>query len=230
MMRQYCESMSSRSVSLRSIPSVMYLITVSGDVQSSNRIAYPTSSPRRQPNSSATRFATDIAATRRGCVHPILPLEVYPLSARYCVICVVLPDPVSPMTTKTWLSFTAWMSSSRSLKIGSDSRCACIGSADFCPNVGAFPNASTFHSGISYPASPTPRSSCARCLSPASGIGSSHGRFKSFGTESSIVRCCCSLSSLRSFASALCVIAARCKLPSGFFTILIGLTSPSAAV
>ena len=39
MIKQYCDSASSRSASLSSIPSVMYLITVSGDVQSSNRIA-----------------------------------------------------------------------------------------------------------------------------------------------------------------------------------------------
>ena len=53
------------------------------------------------PTSSATRLATDMAATRRGCVQPILPRLVYPASARYCVICVVLPDPVSPITTRT---------------------------------------------------------------------------------------------------------------------------------
>ena len=33
-------------------------------VQSSKRIVYPTSAPNLQPNSSATRLATDIAATR----------------------------------------------------------------------------------------------------------------------------------------------------------------------
>jgi hypothetical protein len=42
-----------------------------------------------------------MAATRRGCVHPIFPREVYPASARYCVIWVVFPDPVSPITTNT---------------------------------------------------------------------------------------------------------------------------------
>ena len=152
---------------------------------------------------------------------------MYPLSARYCVICVVFPDPVSPMTTRTWLSFTARMSSSRSLKIGKLSLCCCIGSDDFCPNVGALPNACTFHSGISCAPRPTPLSSCARWRSPASGMGSSHGRFRSLGTESSAALCCCSLSSRRSFASADCVIAARCIDPSGFFTILIGETSPS---
>ena len=134
------------------------------------------------------------------------------------------------MTTSTWLSFTAWMSSSLSLKIGSDSRCACMGRDDFWPNVGAFPNASTFHWGISYPPRPTPLSSAARCRSPASGMGSSQGRLRSFGIDSTAALCCCSLSSLLSFARALCVIAARCKLPSGFFTILIGDTSPSCGV
>mmetsp|Transcript_4945 Transcript_4945/g.20171 ORF Transcript_4945/g.20171 Transcript_4945/m.20171 type:complete len:280 (-) Transcript_4945:476-1315(-) len=134
------------------------------------------------------------------------------------------------MTTSTWLSFTAWMSSSLSLKIGSDSRCACMGRDDFWPNVGAFPNASTFHWGISYPPRPTPLSSAARCRSPASGMGSSQGRLRSFGIDSTAALCCCSLSSLLSFARALCVIAARCKLPSGFFTILIGDTSPPSVV
>ena len=66
-----------------------------------------TSCPSLQPNSSDTRLATDMAATRRGWVQPIFPLVVYPLSARYCVICVVLPEPVSPMTIRIWLSWTA---------------------------------------------------------------------------------------------------------------------------
>mmetsp|Transcript_12824 Transcript_12824/g.38740 ORF Transcript_12824/g.38740 Transcript_12824/m.38740 type:complete len:432 (+) Transcript_12824:2696-3991(+) len=39
------------------------------------------------------------------------------------------------------------------------------------------------------------------------------------------VRCCCSFSSRRSLASADWVMAARCMLPSGFFTILMGDTS-----
>mmetsp|Transcript_18673 Transcript_18673/g.46478 ORF Transcript_18673/g.46478 Transcript_18673/m.46478 type:complete len:204 (-) Transcript_18673:596-1207(-) len=149
MMQLYMSRSLSRSVSRSSTPSVMYLITVSGPVQSSKRMAYPTVVPSSTPISSLTRLATDMAATRRGCVHPMRPLDVYPLSARYCVIWVVLPEPVSPITTSTWLSVTAWMSSSRSLKMGRLSRCACMGSALFCPNVGALPNASTFHSGIS---------------------------------------------------------------------------------
>ncbi len=40
---------------------------------------------------------------------------------------------------------------------------------------------------------------------PCSGIGSSQGFDRSFGIASMRVRCCCSLSSLRSFASADCV-------------------------
>jgi len=35
-----------------------------------------------------------MAATRRGCVVPTLPLEVYPASARYCGTWVVFPLPV----------------------------------------------------------------------------------------------------------------------------------------
>ena len=59
------------------------------------------------------------------------------------------------------------------------------------------------------------------CRSPGSGIGSSHGRFRSLGALSSAAFCA-SLSSRRSFASADCVIAARCSEPSGFFTIFTG--------
>lgn len=56
---------------------------------------------KHSPNSSATRLATDMAATRLGCVHPMIPLLVKPISAMYCVICVVFPEPVSPITTNT---------------------------------------------------------------------------------------------------------------------------------
>ena len=101
MMHEYWLMSGSMSASRRSSPSVMYLIFVSGPVQSSNRIEYPTSSPSRHPTSSATRLATDVAATRRGCVQPILPRSANPASAKNCVICVVFPDPVSPMTMST---------------------------------------------------------------------------------------------------------------------------------
>ena len=49
-----------------SIPSVMYCITVFLLVQFSKRMEYPTSLPTRTFISSATREATDMAATRLG--------------------------------------------------------------------------------------------------------------------------------------------------------------------
>ena len=53
--------------------------------------------------SSATRLATDIAATRRGCVQThILPSLVYPASTTNCGICVVFPEPVSPTRINVW--------------------------------------------------------------------------------------------------------------------------------
>lgn len=82
--------------------------------------------PKNPFTSSATRLATDIAATLRGCVHPILPRVPRPISAQYCVICVVLPEPVSPMTTSTWFSAMALISSRFSLAIGRFSRCSLI--------------------------------------------------------------------------------------------------------
>ena len=96
-----------------SMPSVMYLTTVRSDVASSKRMEYPTSCPTFTPISSATRAATDMAATRRGWVQPMHPSFAYPASARYCGICVVFPEPVSPTTTITWCSCTAASNSSR---------------------------------------------------------------------------------------------------------------------
>ena len=72
-MHEYESRSGSRKVSRNKTPSVMYLMIVSLDVQSSNRIAYPTSFPSSTFISSETRFATDIAATRLGCVQPIIP-------------------------------------------------------------------------------------------------------------------------------------------------------------
>ncbi|VDO86673.1 unnamed protein product [Schistosoma margrebowiei] len=57
--------------SRKSMPSVMYFIIVCSEVQSSKRILYPTSDPSLTDISCETRAATDMAATRRGCVHPI---------------------------------------------------------------------------------------------------------------------------------------------------------------
>lgn len=61
----------SRKNYLNSNPSVIYLILVELDVTSSNRIEYPTLWPSSTPHSSATRFATETAATRRGWVIPM---------------------------------------------------------------------------------------------------------------------------------------------------------------
>jgi len=49
------------------------LILVEGEVRSSNRIEYPTSSPKLTFISSATLLATETAATLLGWVHPISP-------------------------------------------------------------------------------------------------------------------------------------------------------------
>ena len=56
---------------LRSKPSVMYLILVALDVESSNLMEYPTFLPSWSLHFSATRFATVIAATLRDWVMPI---------------------------------------------------------------------------------------------------------------------------------------------------------------
>ena len=112
-MQEYEARSGSVRISRSSIPSVMYCITVLGLVQFSNRIEYPTSCPMRTFISCATRAATLIAATRRGCVQPILPRSLYPISCRYCGIWVVFPEPVSPTRIKTWWSLTAAKNSSR---------------------------------------------------------------------------------------------------------------------
>lgn len=62
-----------------------------------------TSLPSLTPISWATRAATLMAATRRGCVQPIfLLLCVNPPSYKYCGIWVVFPDPVSPSMIRTY--------------------------------------------------------------------------------------------------------------------------------
>lgn len=60
-----------------------FLLT--SDVQSSNRIAYPTVSPSSEFISSDTRLATDMAATLLGCVQPTIPYLVYPSSCKYYI-------------------------------------------------------------------------------------------------------------------------------------------------
>lgn len=59
-------------------------------------------SPSSSPACLRPTLATETAATRRGWVQPIFPRSANPSSAKYCVICVVFPDPVSPTTIKIW--------------------------------------------------------------------------------------------------------------------------------
>ena len=82
--------------SLNNKPSVTYRILVDSLVTSSNRTLYPTSKPTMQCLSDATRCATEMAATLRGCVQTTDSFG--PRRSRYCGICVVLPEPVSPTT------------------------------------------------------------------------------------------------------------------------------------
>jgi len=115
----YCLSCGSSSSSLSSVPSVTYFMRVRREQRSSKRTAYPTSSPRSTAISSATRRATLTAATRRGWVTHIWRPSHRPASCRICAICVVLPLPVSPMTTTTRLAATAAAISPACPRIGS---------------------------------------------------------------------------------------------------------------
>ena len=80
--------------------------------------------PLPLPPPHLTLAATDMAATLLGCVHPIFPSLVYPVSCKYCGICVVLPDPVSATTINTWYSSMALSSSSLNLNMGRSRRWA----------------------------------------------------------------------------------------------------------
>jgi len=105
MITLYLLSKGSTIVSLNNIPSVIYFIRVLvGDDRSSNRIAYPTSSPSTVPTSSATRVATLVAATRLGWVQAttwLLPDQ--PASWRYCGISIyqLVPSSVVSETRLT---------------------------------------------------------------------------------------------------------------------------------
>lgn len=70
-------------------PQIFTLIFVPGSVQSSNLMEYPTSAPKIQPRSSATRLAREVAATLRGSVIPtIFPSAPHPASTKYWKKCV----------------------------------------------------------------------------------------------------------------------------------------------
>ncbi len=95
--------------------------SVSSLERSLKRIAKPTASPIGTSSSSAIRSATVRAAMRRGWVWPIAPRTPRPSSRQIFGSWVVLPDPVSPATTTTWLSRIAASRSSRRALTGSSS-------------------------------------------------------------------------------------------------------------
>ena len=98
-------------VSLRnSTPLVQNISAQSALALVSSLIWYPTlPAPMFSPLSLATRSLTVTADIRLGCVHMIvapLPLP-HASSMRYWGTCVVLPHPVAPATSTTWLRATA---------------------------------------------------------------------------------------------------------------------------
>ncbi len=83
------------------MPSVISFTNASGFVWSVKRTLYPTSVPSSLPNSWAMRVATARAAMRRGWVWPISPRSPRPSARQIFGSCVVLPEPVSPLTMTT---------------------------------------------------------------------------------------------------------------------------------
>ena len=79
----------------------MTLMSVCGDTLSANRILKPTASPKGTLSSDAIRDATDLAASRLGCVCPMRPLIPRPSFKHILGSCVVLPEPVSPQRITT---------------------------------------------------------------------------------------------------------------------------------
>ncbi len=75
---------------------------VCGLVVSLNLILQPTKFAPMGDISSETRLAMDTAATRLGCVQTIRALSPWPAAMAIFGSWVVLPQPVSPVTTITW--------------------------------------------------------------------------------------------------------------------------------
>lgn len=101
----YCSKFGDSKHSLKRTPSVTYLIRVFSLQHLSKRTWYPTSSPTLFPLSWETLSATEIAATRRGCVTTMGLSFKRPASRMYWGSCVVFPDPVSPRRTKHLTNF-----------------------------------------------------------------------------------------------------------------------------
>ena len=96
----------------------------------SSLMLYPTVSPMRSHRSCATRSATAMALSLRGCVmmtehSPPRPARTA-FSKTYCGTCVVLPQPVAPLTTDA-RPFSMHSSTSRRMPCaGRSSRFACV--------------------------------------------------------------------------------------------------------
>ena len=81
----------------RNTPSVRKPMRTASLHAASKRVRQPTASPGRVPISSATRRATSRAASRRGSSTSTCPFN--PASSNSCGTCVVLPEPVSAVST-----------------------------------------------------------------------------------------------------------------------------------
>mmetsp|Transcript_24228 Transcript_24228/g.84123 ORF Transcript_24228/g.84123 Transcript_24228/m.84123 type:complete len:264 (-) Transcript_24228:289-1080(-) len=106
-----------------STPVVQKISCVLGPRTFSSRMLKPTVSPSSSHLSKATRSASDTALMRRGCV--TMTFAVGPISGSSrmnCGTCVLLPHPVSPETTTTWLERTSRHSSSALAYAGSRER------------------------------------------------------------------------------------------------------------
>ena len=117
----YCDSRGSACDSASRMPSVISLMAVPGRVWSVKRTLKPTTSPRVVCSSCAMRRAMLEAAIRRGCVWPMRRLDPRPSCRQIFGSCVVLPEPVSPLTMTTWCSAIARAMSSRRAETGSSS-------------------------------------------------------------------------------------------------------------
>src|SRR6185369_9369431 len=99
------------------MPSVMSFTDAPREMRSWKRTLKPTTSPSGVFSSSAMRLATLDAAIRRGCVWPIQPPPLArprPIASAIFGNCVVLPEPVSPLTMTTgWARIAAAISSRR---------------------------------------------------------------------------------------------------------------------
>ena len=110
---------------LRRMPVVQKRSLVLALCRDSSLMLYPTVSPMRSHRSCATRSATAIALSLRGCVmiteHSPPRFASTAFSNTNCGTCVVLPQPVAPLTTDA-LPFSMQSSTSRRMRCAGRSR------------------------------------------------------------------------------------------------------------